>query len=85
MKQIALSTKLVFVLMAILSCSAVVRAQSSNEIQTRGKVCPNPSSPCVKKAESVAKVFEDADLSFKLPAKWCGSVITIRQISTRLS
>lgn len=40
----------------------VATAQSSNEIQTKGKVCPSPVSAC-------GNSFEDNDLSFHLPSK----------------
>lgn len=46
----------------VLFCVASVKTQSS-EIQTKGKVCGNPSAPC-----SHSKwTFEANDLSFKLP------------------
>jgi len=70
MKQFVFVVGLVFVLTVILTFPEISRAQSNeSEIQTKGKVCPNPASPCVKKAPNVSKVFEDADLSFRLPAK----------------
>jgi hypothetical protein len=52
---------------AILFCVMQVLAQSS-EIQTKGKVCGNPSAPC---SNSTWK-FESHDLTFKLPRalKW---------------
>lgn len=83
MKQLVFVVGLVFVLTFILAFPAISRAQS-NEIQTKGKLCPNPSSPCVKIINQGVKtypngvdaviskgenIFEDADLSFKLPAK----------------
>lgn len=46
----------------VLFCVTLVQTQS-NEIQTKGKVCGNPSAPC-----SHSKwTFEANDLSFKLP------------------
>jgi hypothetical protein len=70
MKQFVFVVGLVFMLTVIFSFPEFSQAQSNeSEIQTKGKVCPNPALPCVKKAPSVAKVFEDADLSFRLPAK----------------
>ncbi len=70
MKRFVFVVGLVFVLTVILTFPEISRAQSNeSEIQTKGKVCPNPASPCVKKAPNVSKVFEDADLSFRLPAK----------------
>lgn len=50
-----------FVSMIISICSVIVGAQS-NEIQTNGKVCSDPSSAC-------GKSFSDEALSFRLPAK----------------
>lgn len=50
--------ELVFVLMIVFVCFDVSNAQS-NEIQTNGRVCHNPSSPC--------SGFEEHDLSFRLP------------------
>lgn len=61
MKRFLLFGSLTFALIIVLTCHKVSKAQS-NEIQTRGKVCPDPSSPC-------GKAFGEADLSFKLPAK----------------
>lgn len=49
------------VTLTIIFTAPAVKAQS-NEIQTNGKVCSNPSSPC-------GKGFEDNALSFKLPPK----------------
>ena len=54
-------------LITVLLCISFVQAQS-NEIQTNGKVCGNPSAPC-----SHNKInFSAEDLSFKLPRtlKW---------------
>lgn len=83
MKQLVFVVGLVFVLTVVLAFPEISPAQS-NEIQTKGKVCPNPSSPCVKITGKDVKtypngvnaviskgenIFEDSDLSFRLPAK----------------
>ena len=70
MKQVLFGVRSVFVLTVILSCSGINQAQSA-EVQTKGKVCPNPSSPCVKILDINERknVFEDWHLSFKLPGK----------------
>lgn len=83
MKQFVFVVRLIFVLMITLTFSEISQAQS-NEIQTKGKVCPTPSAPCVKIINKGVKtypdgvnaviskgdnIFETADLSFKLPAK----------------
>jgi hypothetical protein len=59
---------MVFVLAVFLCVPGISRAQGS-EIQTGGKVCSNPSSPCVKILDKDVRVFSDSDLSFKLPSK----------------
>jgi hypothetical protein len=50
-----------------------VGAQGPNEIQTHGKVCPNPSAPCQPaKWKNQIVMFGSQDLSFHLPPhlKW---------------
>ena len=85
MKQFVFVVRLIFVLMITITFSEISRAQSDEiEIQTKGKICPNPSAPCVKIINKGVKtypdgvnaviskgdnIFEAADLSFKLPAK----------------
>jgi hypothetical protein len=85
MKQFVFFVGLVFVLTVIQAFPEISRAQSDEiEIQTKGKVCPNPAAPCVKIINKGVKtypngvdtviskgnnIFEAADLSFKLPAK----------------
>jgi len=73
-------TKFISALMVVFACFSIGMAQY--EIQTKGKVCPNPASPCVKLVGIGSKtypdgvnaviskgenIFEDADLSFRLP------------------
>lgn len=48
---------------AVVLCCVTLAHTQSNEIQTKGKVCGNPSAPC---SHSKWK-FESNDLSFKLP------------------
>ncbi|HEX9960010.1 MAG TPA: hypothetical protein VGB00_03705 [Pyrinomonadaceae bacterium] len=70
MKQFVFVVGLVFVLTVIFMCPEISRAQSNEfKIQTKGKVCSNPSAPCVKMVIKDRNIFEVADLSFKLPAK----------------
>lgn len=72
MKQFVSVVGLVFALTVILTIPEISRAQSNeSEIQTKGKVCPKPSSPCVKILDINERknVFEDWQLTFKLPAK----------------
>jgi hypothetical protein len=70
MKQLVFVVGLVLVLTVVLAFPEISRAQS-NEIQTKGKVCPKPASPCVKKLDinDGKNIFEDWQLTFKLPAK----------------
>lgn len=54
--------KVLLCTVVVLFCVTLVQTQS-NEIQTKGKVCGNPSTPC-----SHSKwTFEANDISFKLP------------------
>ena len=85
MKNIALVIGLVIVSTIALTCPESSRAQSNGAgMQPKGKVCPNPASPCVKIINKGVKdyshgdkpvistgknLFDDADLSFRLPAK----------------
>ncbi len=72
MKQSVFVVGLVFVLTVIMAFPEINRAQSGEfDIQTKGKVCPKPSSPCVKTLDinDGKNIFEDWQLTFKLPAK----------------